>query len=103
MFGTLLDILGTVLKSANLAYALQVTNANGFHRLLSLLTHPIRDVYKPVPAKQLLRRTWIAYSYTSPVETLLRAGRRGKPSLVGRAASAATPSGLGVRKGLIDA
>ena len=44
MFGTLLDILGTLLKSANLAYALQVTNANGFHRLLSLLTHPIREI-----------------------------------------------------------
>ena len=58
MFGTLLDILGTLLKSANLAYALQVTNANGFHRLLSLSTHPIREIGEIFSAVLTLKHLW---------------------------------------------
>ena len=61
MFGTLLDILGTLLNSANLAYAFAgVTNANGFHRLLSLLTHPIREIGEIFSAVLTLKHLWTA-------------------------------------------
>ena len=90
MFGALLDILGTALKSANLAYALQVTNANGFHRLLSLLTHPIREIGEIFSAVLTLKHLWTAdVSVCAAYTGALLAQADGEPSDGGLSSRAA--------------